>query len=469
MSLMGFVSRGVFRGHADSPAAAPEAPGVIRRLRRRINATLPKGLYTRSLLIIIIPMVLLQSVVAFLFMERHWDRVTHRLSQGLAQDVAALIDVYETLPPGSAQDTLRTIARKRLNLRVEFLPDETLPLPGPKPFFSLLDSALSDEIAERITQPFWIDTIGRSDWIEIRVKLPDTVLRILARRSQAYASNSHIFLVWMFSASSFLIFVSILFLRNQIRPILQLAAAAENLGKGRDVANFRPRGAREVRRAALAFFAMKTRIERQIEQRTAMLAGVSHDLRTVLTRFRLELAFLDESPEVDAMKSDVGEMQRMLEGYLAFARGDAGEAARPTDVGRLLREIAIDARRLGKPVTASFTGHPTVIVRPDALKRAVTNLVVNAQRFGTQIELRGHRTPEQLIITVDDNGPGVPPEKREEVFRPFLRLDEARNQDQGGSGLGLAIARDVARGHGGEVELSESPLGGLRATLRLPT
>ena len=259
---------------------------------------MPKGLYARSLLIIIAPMVILQSVVAFVFMERHWntgdaapvrrggaghrgaDRHLPRLSAGCRQRAAA----QASRRSGSAWSSI--------SCRVADMPP-----PGPKPFFSLLDQALSDELRKQIGRPFWIDTVGRSALVEIRIQLDNAVMRVFARRSAAYASNSEIFLLWMVGTSLVLLAVAILFLRNQIRPILRLADAAESFGKGREVPNFRPRGAREVRRAAQAFIEMKTRIERAIEQRTAMLAGVSHDLRTVLTRFKLELALLGDGPK----------------------------------------------------------------------------------------------------------------------------------------------------------------------------
>ena len=443
-------------------------PDTWRLSSRWLNSVLPKGLYARALLIIIMPMVILQSVVAFVFMERHWTLVTQRLSAGVVQDVAALIDVYNGYPQDADRAQIRRIAQERLGLVVDFLPLGDMPPPGPKPFFSLLDQTLSEELRKQIGRPFWIDTVGKSALVEIRVQLDNTVMRVFARRSAAYASNSEIFLFWMIGTALVLISVAVIFLRNQIKPILKLADAAESFGKGRDVPNFRPRGAREVRRAAQAFIEMKTRVERSLEQRTAMLAGVSHDLRTVLTRFKLELALLGDSPEVEAMKRDVDEMARMLEAYLAFARGDLGELAAPTDMAEFLEELRLDAERHGHKASVVFHGPPIVTVRPAAFKRCLGNLVSNASRFAPSISITGHRDHRYLTVTVDDDGPGIPADLREEVFKPFLRLDDARNQDEGGTGLGLAIARDIARSHGGDITLGDSPLGGLRATVRVP-
>jgi two-component system osmolarity sensor histidine kinase EnvZ len=445
-----------------------QIPEGWRRMSRWLNGVMPKGLYARALLIIIAPMVILQSVIAFVFMERHWSLVTQQLSADVVHDIGALIDVTKQYPQDADRTVIRKIAQDRLGLVVDFLPLGDLPPPGPKPFFSLLDQVLSEQLRTQIGRPFWIDTVGKSSLVEIRIQLDNAVMRVFARRSAAYASNSEIFLLWMVGTSTVLLVVAIIFLRNQIKPILRLADAAESFGKGREVPNFRPRGAREVRRAAAAFLEMKQRVERSLEQRTAMLAGVSHDLRTILTRFKLELALIEETPETEAMKKDVDEMARMLEAYLAFARGDLGESSAPTDMAAFLEELRLDAERHGHRATVVFHGAPVVVVRPAAFKRCLANLVSNAARYAQAIAITGHRDHRWLTVAVDDDGPGIPADKREDVFKPFLRLDDARNQDQGGTGLGLAIARDIARSHGGEIMLGDSPLGGLRATVRVP-
>ncbi|WP_372690057.1 ATP-binding protein [Bosea sp. (in: a-proteobacteria)] len=428
---------------------------------------MPKGLYPRALVIVIAPVVLLQSVIAYVFMERHWQTVTQRLSSAVSADIAMMIDVYESYPQDADASILARIAADRLGMDVDIIPNSDLPPPGPRPFFSLLDSALSTELASQVARPFWLDTVGRSSLIEIRIKLGSNVMRILTRRNSAYASNSHIFLLWMLGTSLILLTIAVLFLRNQIRPILKLADAAEAFGKGRD-AEFRPRGAREVRRAGNAFIEMKRRVERAVGERTTMLNGVSHDLRTILTRFKLSLALLERSSEIDALEKDVDEMARMLEDYLAFARGDAGEAAVETDIRALMEELKSDAERQGHQTELTVVGDPLVVIRPDAFRRLMTNLVSNAARYGDRIAIRATHDARYLIVMIDDDGPGIPQDQREDVFRPFFRLDEARNVDSGGTGLGLAIARDIARAHGGDIILADSPLGGLRATIRLP-
>ena len=443
---------------------------TVKRIGRPLQVVaryMPKGLYPRALVIVIAPVVLLQSVIAYVFMERHWQTVTQRLSSAVSADIAMLIDVYESYPQDADTTTLSRIAAERLGMDLDIIPDSDLPAPGPRPFFSLLDNALSTELSQQVARPFWLDTVGRSSLIEIRIKLGKDVMRILTRRNSAYASNSHIFLLWMIGTSLILLTIAVLFLRNQIRPILKLADAAEAFGKGRD-ADFRPRGAREVRRAGNAFIEMKRRVERSIGERTTMLNGVSHDLRTILTRFKLSLALMERSAEIEALEKDVDEMSRMLEDYLAFARGDAGETAVETDIRSLLEELKSDAERQGHQTGLTVEGDPLVVIRPDAFRRLLTNLVSNAARYGDRIAIRATHDARYLIVMVDDDGPGIPPDQREDVFRPFFRLDEARNVDGGGTGLGLAIARDIARAHGGDIMLGDSPLGGLRATVRLP-
>jgi two-component system osmolarity sensor histidine kinase EnvZ len=463
---------------------APPATSFLTRYRRFrehpytarafgiIGEILPKGLYARALLIIITPIVVLEGVIAFAFMERHWQAVTRRLSEATARDIAAVIYVYKDLPKNDEPQKIIDLARDRLNLKMEVLPAGDLPPPGPKPFFRLLDRALSNELRKHVQLPFWIDTVGESQNVEIRVKLDDAILRFVATRSQTYASNSHIFLLWMVGSSVILLTVAILFLRNQIRPILRLADAAENFGKGRSIPeDFRPRGAREVRQAALAFLEMRDRIKQHVEQRTTMLAGVSHDLRTVLTRFKLELAMLGDTPEAHSLSADVAEMQHMLEDYLAFAKGDGGEEAKPTDLAELLEEIVDDASIYASTIDLKIRKSKGDIVLPlkrQALKRAITNLVTNAARFGDHIIIRVAPEGQWVRIEVDDDGPGIPEKERENVFRPFYRLDHARNQDEGNSGLGLAIARDIAKSHGGEIALGRSSMGGLRAIISLP-
>ncbi len=437
---------------------------------------LPRTLFGRSLLIIVTPVVLLQIVATYVFYERHWDSVTRRLALGLAGDVAILIQVLHEVPPGAEQTAILDAAEKSMQMRIEYLPDVILPnAPPPAQFANrIIDRMLTTAMNETVFRPYRIDSASFGDLVEIRVQLKTGVIRVLASKKRVSSPTTYIFVMWMVGTSLVLLTVAILFLRNQIRPIRRLAAAAESFGKGRLNVELKPSGAREVRQAATAFINMRDRIQRQIAQRTEMLAGVSHDLRTPLTRMKLQLAMLEAGGEVEKLKSDVGEMERMVEGYLAFARGQDAEATVETDLALLLDQVVEEARTQGTTLELSWPeegGQRQQIVlplKPGAFKRCLTNLVDNARRYAERIAIAVELGGEHVELTIDDDGPGIAADQREFVFRPFHRVEGSRNPSTGGMGLGLSIARDVMRGHGGEITLDEAPLGGLRARLRIP-
>ncbi len=435
-----------------------------------LSPWLPKGLYARTILIIAMPLVLLQTVLLFVFMERHWNNITRRLSAATARDVAAIIEIYEQYPQGQDYQKLTDIARNQMALSFQVLPKSDLPKVTERPFYSILDRRLTKELRRLIKKPLWIDTVGQSKFVEIRIQMDKSTLKFLANRNHTYASNSHIFVLWMIGSSTVLLGVALLFLRNQIRPILRLSEAAESFGKGRPPPDdFNPRGAREVRQASQAFIEMRNRIERHVEQRTTILAGVSHDLRTILTRMKLQLAFLDDEDEIKALKSDVDEMQSMLEDYMAFAKGDSEEETTTANIADILAEVHSHAELTDKNISLRVL--PKIInlpVRRNSFKRAINNLVTNALRYADTININASTGRKWLTITIDDNGPGIPKNKREEVFNAFTRLDNSRNQNEGNTGLGLSIARDIIRSHGGDIRLEEGPLGGLRAKVRVP-
>jgi two-component system osmolarity sensor histidine kinase EnvZ len=434
-----------------------------RSAGRWLRHWLPTGLYTRSLLIIILPMILLQAVVAAVFMERHWQLVTERLSAAVTRDISAVIELLQTDPEEDDYQRVIRIAREKLDLSVYIEPKTDLPAPKPEPLFSILDRILADQLKQQIGRPFWIDTYGNGSLVEIRVQLEDKTLRVFTSRSSAYASNTHIFLVWLV-----LIAISILFLRGQIKPIEALAKAAENFGKGQKISGYSPRGADEVRRAGLAFILMRERIERQMEQRTAMLNGVSHDLRTILTRFKLQLALAGDNPDLEGLDKDVDDMQSMLEAYLTFARTEVEEDVGTLELPALLEKIGHDFELHGKKFSYQLYNIERIIARPNALSRLVANLAENARRYASNLHVDIRKAPRSIIMTFDDDGPGIPEISREDVFKPFFRLDEARNLNASGTGLGLSIVRDIARSHGGDVSLDESPMGGLRVIVKIP-
>ena len=441
--------------------------------RRSISRRyLPSGLFGRSLLIIVMPMVLLQAAVSYLLFDRQWESVTVRMARGVSAQIGMIMATYKSVGPDKFAKELPALTDASFGMRANVQPNTRIP-DTESQAYDVLKQVFVRELSVRIGRPTWIDANSMADDVDIRVQLDSSVVRFLVERKRVMSTNTHIWVGWITGGAVILLAVAILFLRNQIRPIERLADAAEAFGKGRDVPDFHPAGATEVRRAALAFLDMRERISRFVQQRTDMLAGVSHDLRTPLTRMKLELAMMPGA-ESEALLGDLAEMEHMLDEYLAFARGQGGEAASETDIGQLLRDIAANAGRkaeahgAGKAVEVNLTGDLVLQVRPNAMRRCLTNLVDNALRYGSRAELSATEKGDAVEISVDDDGPGIPADKREEVFRPFYRLDGARTLQSGNVGLGLAIARDIARGHGGDVTLSDSRFGGLRAVVRLP-
>jgi len=438
-----------------------------------IKRSLPTSLWGRALLIIVLPIALMQIAVTYVFFDAHWQTVTARLSDSLAGDIAWAVESYQDDPRPETLKRISDQAEKSMQLSIVLQPGRSLPTRRRPSLFVAFDRTLGQALDDRLDAPFWFDTTRYPAYLDIRVQATGGVLRIIAPRDRAFASQAQIFVLWMAGTTILLTSVAVLFIRNQVRAIERLAVAADAFGRGVEVDDFKPGGAKEVRQAAHAFMDMRERIRRYVDQRTTMLASVSHDLRTPLTRLKLELAMADPSKRVDAMKRDLGEMEHMIDEYLAFARGQAGgeggEVMADIAIAPLLEEIAVDARRAGAEVEVEAAEDLRATVRPNALRRAVSNLALNAAFHADRVQLTGRALPSGgLEIVVDDDGPGIAPELREEAFKPFSRLDEARNQNLKGVGLGLAISRDAARGHGGDVTLDKSPLGGLRAVVRLP-
>ena len=434
---------------------------------------LPRSLFGRAMLILLVPIVLLQLIVGLVFFQRHYQRVTAQMSRGVAYELDYAMDRIEAAADrAEAKAELAALSKPlRLDLRLE--PGAAF-VPGVRRSpLDLTGRALVATLAEEIRRPLAIDLATSDRMVRIGALTEKGVLVAEAPRSRLSVSNPHQLLVLMLIASTVLGAVAVAFLRNQIRPIRQLAEAAEAFGKGRSLP-FRPAGAEEVRRAGGAFLNMRGRIERQIEQRTAMLSGVSHDLRTPLTRMKLTMALMDEGEETEGLRQDIEQMERMLAEFLAFARGDGPEDSAPVDPFALAARVVEDARRGGARVDLEEVNETPddrmVTMRPVAVLRAVENLIGNAARYGARVALQVRLLPKTLDFVVEDDGPGIAPEDRARALAPFTRLDAARNQDAGaGVGLGLSIALDVARGHGGSLELGRSAeLGGLRAVLRLP-
>jgi len=431
-----------------------------------VKRFLPRSLFGRTLLILLLPMVLAQSVAAYVFFDRHWESLTNRLAYGVAGDVAlaiALIDRQED----SAE--LLSLMARHTDLTISMHKGNNLPAQPEATDF--IGATLARNLALRLPEEqFKVASlpIERTRIVSVLTK-SGMLLEVVVPERRLYSASGYLFLLWMVGSAGFFSMIAVLFMRNQIRPIRRLAAAAEAFGMGREVEDFRPAGATEVRQAAQAFILMRERIKRQIRQRTEMLAGVSHDLRTPLTRMKLQLALLKDSLGREELHYDITEMERMVEGYLAFARGEGEEQAVRANFTELLDSVVEDAGRIShRPIAYTSPAPAEVDLRVQGVRRALTNLINNALRYGTKVAVTAEITENRLSVHVDDDGPGIPPDKRSEVLRPFVRLEDSRNPETGGVGLGMTIAYDVAKSHGGTLLLDTSPMGGLRVTFRLP-
>ncbi len=433
-------------------------------LARSVKRMLPRGLLGRSLLIVLVPLVALQAVAFTFFYGVHLDLVSRRLSGAIAGEIAQTIDLLARFP--DEQASILRSAWLQFEIPMRIVPGAQLPPDTHVNQLGPMDDDLATALRNKVGRPFVMDWASDSRAVLVRVQLPDGVMELEAPRKRLYASTIYIFVLWVVGTALVLFGIAALFLRNQVRAIRRLANAAEAFGMGRDRDPIKPEGATEVRQAAAAFNRMQARILRFLAQRTEMLAGVSHDLRTPLTRLRLALAVLPATPalrdDIADMTADVAEMERMIGGYLAFARGEGAEQAQPVDLAAMLEEVAAGARRAGADIVLDAPPGLVVNLRPDAARRAMTNLVDNARRYAGRIRLAATQMDRAVQLTVDDDGPGIPPDRREYVFRPF------ESGAGGGTGLGLTIARDIVRAHGGEIMLEDSPMGGLRARLRLP-
>jgi two-component system osmolarity sensor histidine kinase EnvZ len=434
----------------------------------RIKRFLPRGLFGRSLIIIVAPVVLLLGILSFVFFEINLDTTTRALATDVAADVALLVALEDSTPT-LERDGLRALSARQLRYRLAYHDGAKVPPPSRKPG-TTIDQALDETIAQQIGPGRHFVTGRTGVDFNIKVDVKDGVLEIIVPRDRVTVSQPDLYILWLVGPGLILLAIAILYLRGQVRPIERLARAAESFGKGRAVPDFKPYGAIEVRRAAQAFITMRERIERHVTQRTEMLAGVSHDIKTPLTRLKLELAMMPDGPDVRSMRGDVTEMEHMLDDYLAFARGEGGEESAFADLSELVRDAAAAAAKARQKdaIAVATPGPIAVSVKRAALRRCLTNLIDNALKHGRRVAVTLVRDEKLVEIVIDDDGPGIAADRREEAFRPFHRLDEGRNLQVGGSGLGLAIARDIARAHGGDIVLGDSEMGGLKATIRLP-
>jgi two-component system osmolarity sensor histidine kinase EnvZ len=434
---------------------------------RPLKRLLPRDIMARSLLIIVIPLVLLQIITAYVFFDRHWEIVSRRLNTAVASEIGLIARLIYMYPGEEAREWAFSVARITQGLAFRLTPGGQLPeIPAQRS--DPIERALHQRIGNYIPYPFTIDGRPGEGELTVHMQTPDGLLSVDVWKDRLFTESIFLFVFWMAGSSIVLFGVAAIFMRNQVRPLLRLARAADAFGKGREAPDLKVTGATEVRQAARAFIAMRDRIRRQIDQRTGMLAGVSHDLRTPLTRMKLQLAMLDGAEGVEDLRADVAEMERMVEAYLDFARGTGTETARPTDLGAVLGDVVDRHRRAGGTISLTVSQPITLPLKRQAFERCVGNLLGNAIRHANTVTVEVLLIDDHVEIFVDDDGPGIEPADREAVFKPFQRLETSRNLKTGGMGLGMTIARDLVRGMGGDIALLDSPQGGLRVRLQLP-
>ena len=436
----------------------------------RLRDIMPKSLFGRSLFIVGLPLVFLQVLLAYFFFERHWEDVGRRLVLSVAGEIALITDEIinsegnlekENLTIKNAQKYFgaNIIIIKNKLLSAEELNHKNL---------SRLDKALNKSLKERIDKPHTFNTTNNKNRVNIMVQLPKDVLSVNISKKRLYSSTTYIFIAVMISFSFILLVIAIYFLRRQISPLKQLSTAADAFGKGDTFYPLKPRGADEVRHLTHAFLNMRERIRLHIEQRTAMLAGVSHDLRTPLTRMKLQIEMLDQKEAKNGLSIDVDQMEQMIEEYLSFIKEKETDIIVNIDLAKMLGDIILDAQRNNDKIIPKFIESVDAKVRKSDLRRAITNLTSNACRESNTVEISLLKKDKYAEVIVDDDGPGIKKEDYSNVFKAFYRTDSSRNLSTGGIGLGLTISRDIARSHGGEIKLEKSPLGGLRAILSIP-
>ncbi len=433
---------------------------------------MPKTLFGRMLAIIMVPMIIVQIVTIFIFYERHWDSVTRQMASGLGSEIDYIVSQTGALPDEQRLAQTQQLAARYFNFKIRFTPDAILvPYDNSQRNIPYSELAFANVLASRLAYPWAIDLQSLPDFIQIEVQLGNGVMLIMADRKRLISSTSWTFLGWTIGSSILLFCIALLFLKAQVKPIIQLANAARTLGLGRQTDDWHLQGAKEVRLAGRAFQSMRHRINRQLTERTAMLAGVSHDLRTPLTRMRLQLALMSSSQDTAELEQDIDELEQMIDGYLAFARGEGTEQTEIASLGDILGGIFAAFEKTDKGrlnLELPETALPDFPMRRQAMKRALENVIGNAVRYASYAEIRAKHRGDNIYIFIDDDGPGIAEEHRADAVRPFVRLEESRNKATGGTGLGLAIANDIILGHGGELSFGDAPLGGLRVTIILP-
>ena len=432
-------------------------------LNNFIKRILPKRLFYRSLLIVATPIILLQIIITVVFFDSLWIKANKGMTRSLVGEVKTFFDVYTSNQ--NNKQMITDLYNKNFDFSVTLKKNEFLPKKKMERWFSPMDRSLRRELKPVFGNSYSFDTTSYKEVVELRIKYEDGYLQIFFPKEKIAPSSTRIFALWITLPGFLLITIAIIFLKNQTRPIVNLSKAAESFGKGEFIKEFKPSGAQEIRQAAHEFDKMRKRITIHLNQRSEMLSGISHDLRTPLTRLKLQLALLKQQDLAKKMSDDIEEMERMLNEYLEFSRHQKNEETETVNLKNIIHEVV--KKYENKQINISAEDSLNINIRPNSIKRCLTNLIDNGLSYGKNVSVLSNKTKGSILIFVDDDGPGIPENEYQNVMKPFYRIDKSRSQNKSGVGLGLSIANDIIRSHGGNISLGKSPLGGLRATISL--
>ena len=432
-------------------------------LNKFIKKILPKRLFYRSLLIVAVPIIGLQLIISIVFFDSLWIKTNKGMTRALVGEIRTFINAYEN--EAYDKEFLILVFREHLDFNVKFEPLKILPSKDKERRFSPIDRTLRRELKAKFTN-YWFDTTSYKNLIDLRIKYQDGYFQFYVPKERVTSSSARIFALWITMPAFLLIAISIIFLKNQTRPIISLAKASEKFGRGEEVEEFRPSGALEIRQAGYEFDKMRKRITRHLNQRSEMLSGISHDLRTPLTRIKLQLAFIKDKEISNKLSNDVSEMEKMLNEYLQFASSSSEEKTETFDISELLESTVIRYEK--KEITTDILERVFLDGRKSLIRRCFNNLIDNSIKYSNNILISLKKSANSIIIIIDDDGPGIPKNERENVFKPFYKIDKSRSDSKSSVGLGLSIASDIIRSHGGNISLETSPANGLRTKIFLP-
>ena len=434
-------------------------------LNSLLKKILPKGLFYRALIIVAAPIVLLQLIISIVFFDSIWIKANKGMTKSLVSEVKTLVDAYRSEESRDVK-FLTNLYKKNFDFVINIKKEKELPVTKSDRRFSPMDRSLRREMKPVFGNDYWFDTVTYIDLVDLRIKGDKEIIQIFFPKSKIAPSSVRVFVLCITLPSLILILIAILFLRNQTRPIVKLSKAAERFGRGERVDDLRASGASEIRKATIEFDRMMKRINKHLNQRSEMLSGISHDLRTPLTRLKLQLAMMDKKDTAKKMASDIDEMEKMLNDYLQYAKSQSEEDYVSVDLNSMVNDILknYDSSKY------EFNADTNISIqgRKNLIRRSISNIVENGLSYGEKVFIKLKKSVGSVIIIIEDNGPGIPKKEYENVFKPFYRVDKSRSLNKSGVGLGLSISQDIVKSHGGNISLSDSKHNGLLVKISLP-